>query len=72
MSDETETPKVIPLFEIVLQQWSFSPQGSTSEIEDYQVNLGSVSILELAIKLDLTPDNAFRNPGKVAHDIRRH
>jgi hypothetical protein len=59
MSDETETPKVIPLFEIVRQQWSFSPQGSTSEIEDYQVNLGSVSILELAIKPDLTPDNAF-------------
>jgi hypothetical protein len=52
-------PKVIPLFEIVRQQWSFSPQGSTSEIEDYQVNLGSVSILELAIKPDLTPDNAF-------------
>jgi len=59
MSDETETPKVIPLFEIVRQQWSFSPQGSTSEIEDYQVNLGSVSILELAIKPNLTPDNAF-------------
>jgi hypothetical protein len=34
MSEETETPKVIPLFEIVRQQWSFSPQGSTSEIED--------------------------------------
>jgi hypothetical protein len=45
--------------EIVRQQWSFSPQGSTSEIEDYQVNLDTVSILELAIKPDLTPDNAF-------------
>jgi len=45
--------------EIVRQQWSFSPQGSTTEIEDYQVNLDTVSILELAIKPDLTPDNAF-------------
>src|SRR4029077_6586063 len=32
-----------PLREIVCQQWSFSPQGSTSEIEDYRVNLDSVS-----------------------------
>jgi hypothetical protein len=48
-----------PFSEIVRQQWSFSPQGSTSEIEDYQVNLATVSILELAIKPDLTPDNAF-------------
>jgi hypothetical protein len=36
----------------------FSLQGSTSEIEDYQVNLDTVSILELAIKPELTPDNA--------------
>jgi hypothetical protein len=48
-----------PFREIVRQQWSFSPQGSTSEIEDYQVNLDSVSVLELALKPDLTPANAF-------------
>jgi hypothetical protein len=48
-----------PLTEIVRQQWSFSPQGSTSEVEDYQVDLDSVSILELALKPDLTPENAF-------------
>ena len=47
-----------PFREIVRQQWSFSPQGSTSEIEDYQVNLESVSVLELALKPDLTPANA--------------
>jgi hypothetical protein len=47
-----------PFKEIVRQQWSFSPQGSTSEIEDYQVNLDSVSILELALKPYLTPANA--------------
>jgi hypothetical protein len=48
-----------PMTEIVRQQWSFSPQGSTSEIEDYQVTLDSVSILELALKPHLTPENAF-------------
>ena len=48
-----------PLTEIVRQQWSFSPQGSTTEVEDYQVNLDGVSILELALKPDLTPENAF-------------
>ena len=47
-----------PFREIVRQQWSFSPEGSTSEIEDYQVNLDSVSVLELALKPDLTPANA--------------
>ena len=47
-----------PLKEIVRQQWTFSPEGSTSEIEDYQVNLADVAILELALKPDLTPDNA--------------
>ena len=47
-----------PLTEIVRQQWSFSPQGSTSEIEDYRVNLDSVSVLELAIKPELTPASA--------------
>ena len=48
-----------PLTEIVRQQWSFSPQGSTSEVEDYQVNLDGVSILELALKPDLMPEDAF-------------
>jgi hypothetical protein len=48
-----------PFREIVRQQWSFSPQGSTSELEDYQVDLDSVSVLELALKPDLTPDKAF-------------
>lgn len=48
-----------PFREIIRQQWSFSPQGSTSEIEDYQVDLDSVSVLELALKPDLAPDNAF-------------
>jgi hypothetical protein len=39
-----------PFREIVRQQWNFSPQGSTSEIEDYQIRLENVSILELILK----------------------
>jgi hypothetical protein len=34
--------------EIVRQQWNFNPAGSTSELEDYEVNLDGVSALELA------------------------
>jgi hypothetical protein len=44
--------------EIVRQQWNFSPQGSTSEIEDYRVSLPGVSTLELTITPDLRSKNA--------------
>jgi hypothetical protein len=44
--------------EIVRQQWNFSPGGSTSEIEDYEVNLEGVSSVELVIKPDLTHHQA--------------
>src|SRR5713101_2886628 len=53
-----------PFRDIVRQQWSFSPHGSTSEVEDYQVDLDSVSVLELALKPDLTPANAFATLAK--------
>jgi hypothetical protein len=39
--------------EIVRQQWNFSPTGSTTEMEQYAVNLDAVSVLELAIRPDL-------------------
>jgi len=42
-----------PLGEIVRQQWNFSPLGSTSEVEDYRVNLDGVSVLELTLRPDL-------------------
>jgi hypothetical protein len=48
-----------PFSEIVRQQWTFSPQGSTNEDEDYRVHLENVAILELIIKPDLVPENAF-------------
>jgi len=38
--------------EIVRQQWTFSPTGSTQEIEDYEVELKSVTQLELVIDPD--------------------
>jgi hypothetical protein len=38
--------------EIVRQQWTFSPTGSTQEIEDYTVDLEGVTRLELVIDPD--------------------
>jgi len=39
-----------PLFQ---QQWNFSPSGSTSEIEDYEVDLNGVWMLQLLIDPDI-------------------
>jgi hypothetical protein len=44
------------LREVVRQQWSFSPHGSTEEIEDYTVNLDGVTTLELRIDPDRSHD----------------
>lgn len=41
------------LREIVRQQWNFSPQGATSEIEDYEVDLPRLRALELQITPDI-------------------
>jgi hypothetical protein len=38
--------------EIVRQQWNFNPRGSTREVEEYTVNLSSVSVIELSIVPD--------------------
>ncbi len=45
--------------EIIRQQWNFSPEGATSEIEDYQVEIPAVTILELIINPDISERNAF-------------
>ena len=42
-----------PAQDVVRQQWTFSPSGSTSELENYDVNLERVSVLELSIRPDL-------------------
>mgnify|MGYP000895510437 FL=1 len=39
--------------EIVRQQWNFSPQGSTSQTEDHQVDLPGAKVLELIITPDI-------------------
>jgi hypothetical protein len=46
------------LKEVKRQQWSFSPHGSTEEIEDYTVDLNGVTTLELRIDPDRSHDPA--------------
>ena len=45
--------------EIVRQQWHFSPPNTTNEMEDHQVELPSVTMLELNIIPDMSGGNAF-------------
>jgi hypothetical protein len=49
-------PADAALREIVRQQYSFSPGGSTEEIEDYSVDLKDVTVLELHIDPDRVHD----------------
>jgi hypothetical protein len=44
--------------EIVRQQWTFSPSGSTRELEDYRVDLAGVSSVELVIVPDVAGGEA--------------
>jgi hypothetical protein len=44
------------LREVVRQQWSFSPNGATEEIEDYTVDLHGVTTMELRIDPDRSHD----------------
>jgi hypothetical protein len=44
--------------EIARQQWNFSPDGSTEELEDYRVDLNGVSALELTIQPEITAGRA--------------
>ncbi len=44
------------LKEVMRQQWTFSPQGSTEEIEDYPLNLSGITTLELRIDPDRSHD----------------
>ncbi len=44
-----------PLFQ---QQWNFSPSGSTSQIEDYKVQLDGVWMLQLVIDPDISRGTA--------------
>ena len=44
------------LKEVVRQQWTFSPYGSTEEVEDYNLNLSGITTLELRIDPDRSHD----------------
>jgi hypothetical protein len=41
-----------PFREIVRKQWNFNPRSSTTEVEDYKVDLHHVLALELIIDPD--------------------
>jgi len=45
--------------DVVRQQWTFTPDISVEELEDYSVDLSGVSILELIIDPDRGTGNAF-------------
>lgn len=47
-----------PTREVVRQQWTFSPAGSTHETEDYRVDLSGVAVLELVITPDVSGGDA--------------
>jgi len=47
-----------PAREVVRQQWTFSPGGSTEEVENYRVDLPEVTVLELTIIPDITGGDA--------------
>ena len=46
------------LEQIVRQQWNFSPPESIREVEEYHVELSSVSVLELIIKPNIDGGSA--------------
>jgi hypothetical protein len=45
-------------FEIVRQQWNFSPPNSIREVEEYQVGISDVTVLELVIVPDISRGSA--------------
>ena len=51
--------------EIVRQQWNFSAQGATSEMEDYNVNLLEATVLEIIIVPDISNEAAYSTLAKL-------
>jgi hypothetical protein len=47
-------------YQIVRQQYHFSPAGAVQEVEDYRVDLENVKTLELAIDPDRGSSSSFR------------
>lgn len=51
--------------EIVRQQWNFSPEGSSAQLEDYAIKLKAVTVLELIINPDINDQNAIATLDKL-------
>jgi hypothetical protein len=51
--------------EIVRQQWNFSPEGATSEVENYHLEIPPVAVLELSIDPDISGRNAIASLQKL-------
>jgi hypothetical protein len=51
--------------EIVRQQYTFSPPGTTQEIEDYRVELKEVTALELKIVPDISGGSAYASLAEI-------
>ena len=51
--------------EIIRQQWNFSPEGATREIEDYHLELPEVTTLELSINPDISGSKAYASLKKL-------
>jgi hypothetical protein len=47
------------LHEIARQQWNFSPNGATVEVENYHLDLPGVSVLELCINPDISNSHSL-------------
>jgi len=52
--------------EIVRQQWNFSPPDTTTEVEEYRVDLSEVSILEMRITPDIAGGPAHASLNSLA------
>src|SRR5437016_12825355 len=50
--------------EIVRQQWNFSPPETIRQVEEYQVELASVTVLEL----DYRPEREWRKRSRLAQE----
>jgi hypothetical protein len=51
--------------EIIRQQWNFSPDGSTVELEAHSIALTAVTVLELIIKPDISGQNVIATLNKL-------
>jgi hypothetical protein len=51
--------------DIARQQWNFSPEGSTAELEDHGVELSGATVIELTITPDISGQTNFASLAKL-------